>query len=194
MRRRSLRRPGLWIATIALVAVVLAACSSGGPEADELCGTSPPDVDRAIATAEATDFDLVLPAYLPPTTASIPDLTIEAPNEATLRFAPCSVQTSVAEGPQVLITESTEPLQFYQPGTSVPPTERLEIAGHYVLYSQTSATSQPTIGVNWRQADLSFIAILTWHTRDGSSISVSEEMKSEAIRIVESMIKQGEGD
>lgn len=174
--------------------LALSACSDGqSPETMVPCGGQPDLHEHMEPIQAALDFDVLVPTYLPATTSSIPEPTLyPLRDEIEILFARCPDIASGVPGPQIQITETTQELRLADPGSSLPSTERLEIRGASALITQGSSGDTALLGIGWQQAGLSLSATFMWGSRDGTPPEITPEMKAEALRVVESIIEQGE--
>lgn len=180
--------------SVLVLVLVLAACGDGEPpETGTPCAGGWSDVDEAIEQAEERlDFDVLVPTYLPATTALIPEGSIDPPEKITLAFYPCPDTTTSVLGPRVVISQGPRAGGLPEPEESDPPTERAQIAGTPVLMDRTSSGKQASISTSWRQAGLSLFVSLTWESRDSRPPEITADMEREAIRVVESIIQQSD--
>ena len=184
--------PASLCAGLVLVLSIAAACGDNAPpEASALCGGGWPDLDNAIEEAEGElDFNVVAPTYLPATTSSVPEIAIHPREEIRLDFLPCPDTTSTVLGPRVLINETTQDIRLAEPGSSDLPTERIQILGTSMLMQQAYTENNASLAIGWQQAGLSLIGTFVWTTKDSPPPNITEQMKTEAIRVVESIIRQ----
>jgi hypothetical protein len=189
---------GLTAAGCILLLIVIAVASVCGAkppsQTDAQCGSA--DLTNAIRELGSNvDFEVLAPTYLPSTTSSKLEATVHAPAEASgdvvLLFPICSKLSPLVLGPQVYITESTRPVSFRNPDSSFPPTQQLEILGTSVLKDEATRQKDVSIGLSWQQGQLYLTAVSTWQSVGGGPPDITDEMTSEAVRVVESMIKQG---
>ena len=177
-----------------LLALAMAACGNGArPGENAFCGGGWPYLDRAIEEAEALiDIDVLVPTYLPATTSSILESTINPPDNIIILFGACPERTSDILGPQVSIEETSQDIHLAEPGQSNPPSERVQILGTSALKVKGGSGQVAIFTVGWQQAGLSLIATFAWTDGDTSPPEITADMEKEALRVVESLIRQGE--
>lgn len=181
-----------------VLVLTMAACGNGADsEGHTLCGGGSADIDQVIQEIEARlDFNLLLPTHLPDSTSPLPEATIHSREDETLLFPPCAEGASGVDsdvvGPAITITETTQVGGLPEPGHSDPPTERIQIQGTSALIQRGNSPDTVSIAVSWRQAGLSLFATLTWKSEDAGPPEITEQMETEAVRVVESIIQQGE--
>jgi RHS repeat-associated protein len=183
------------LAAALLVALTMPGCGDGGtPEGRVQCGGSP-SLGEAMESAEGMlDFEVLVPTYLPATTSSIAELTIHPRDEVRILFDPCPKTPADVVGPAIIVTETTEIVAF-EPDYSDPLSERIEIRGTSAEMMQANPPDRATstaVLVGWHQAGLSLSAHFTWASREGPPPEITSDMKAEAIRVVESIIQQGD--
>ena len=182
------------ICIVLVLALGISGCSSSAtPEARTFCGGGWPDLDKAIEEAEeGVDFGVLVPTYLPATTSSIMEANVHPRDEIAIFFYPCPNSTSDILGPLVEITETTLPESLPEPGDSDPPTKRIQIRGKSALIQQGASPDTASIAIGWQQRGLSMLATLIWQSNDAGAPEMTPQMEMEALRVVESVIEQGE--
>jgi hypothetical protein len=176
-----------------LIVPAIAACGDGGsPQVSAQCGGLP-NLDKAREIIETSlDFEVLIPTFLPATTSANAEPTINLPDEISILFPSCPDTTSGVLGPQIVLDETTQLVTFPEPGQSDPPTERVQVQDASVLLSQGGFDDTTTVGIDWHQAGLSISATFMWTNKGGPPPEITPEMKAEALRVVESIVEQGE--
>ncbi len=138
-------------------------------------------------------FEVIRPRYLPPGTDWLPSTDYIGDLEtAVLQFFPPQTAGSISERPVIYITQDADPNQRHCPpcpGLDSSKFEQHRLGDTELVLDQGRAgESAVFLSIYFRRKDVRVTANFDWQLEPGMPLTVAEDMRAEALKVVESMI------
>jgi hypothetical protein len=175
---------------------VLAACGNGSKDDGALAGLTEGQLAEYNSTIDAAGatagFELVRPSYLPLGTDWLPSTDyIALSKEATMSFYPNESVGATFEQPYIHIVQALDLARQICPPCAErdsPDLERhLQGNTELILQQGRSAERRVFLAIYFRRGDIWVMATFDWQLQPGMSEIVTNEMKTEALKVVRSM-------
>ncbi len=144
--------------------------------------------DRLKFAESVVGFQITLPTYLPPGTQPSPDMEV-SPRSVTFSWYPGGSENSTATSALIRLTQTSDIIEPPAVG-SFPPVSEEQISGTLVTFQEGRVTENAVVlFAYWRDSQLSWDAQFEWGADDGET-RPTKEMKEEARKVIESILKQ----